>query len=99
MSGYKASGYHEDSDADDEYERSVFMSPHIHPDFQGSPTDSDSPSTEHTPTTFSHREGVSPRGLITDWSAEQCADFVSGLGLPQYGDSFVGELARSQEVG
>jgi hypothetical protein len=94
MSAYKATGYHEDSDADDEYERSVFMAPNLHPDYEGSPTDSDgSPSTEHTPTSYSHREGISPRGLITDWSAEQCADFVSGLGLSQYGDSFVGMWA------
>ncbi|KAF2434080.1 RA-domain-containing protein [Tothia fuscella] len=94
MSAYKpTTNYHEDSDADDEYERSVFISPQMqHPDFQSaSPSDSDSPSTEHTPTTYSHREGISPRGLITEWSAEQCADFVSGLGLPQYGDSFVDE--------
>jgi hypothetical protein len=99
MSGYKATGYHEDSDADDEYERSVFMSPALHPDFAGSPTDSESPSTEHTPTTFSHREAPSPRGVITDWSAEQCADYVSNLGLPQYADAFVGAWQAANFLG
>jgi hypothetical protein len=94
MSAYKATGYHEDSDADDEYERgSVYMSPTLPPEgySASSPTDSESPSTDHTPTTYTHsRDAQSPRGLITDWSAEQSADFVSGLGLPQYGDKFVG---------
>lgn len=93
MATYKGHTFHDDSDADDEYERSVITSPTIPADFESSPTDSESLSTEHTPTTFSHsgRDNASPRGLIVDWSAEQCADFVSGLGLPQYADSFVEE--------
>ena len=83
--------FHDDSDADDEYERSVITSPTLPAEFDASPTDSESMSTEHTPTTFSHRDAASPRGLITDWNADQCADFVSSLGLPQYGDQFVDE--------
>ena len=31
-----------------------------------------------------------PDSLIIDWSAEECADFVSSLGLRQYGDQFLG---------
>jgi hypothetical protein len=93
MSGYKVTGYREDSDADDEYERdSVFMSPTLPPEgYSVSPTDSESQGTEPTPTTYTHsRDTTSPRGLISDWSAEQSADFVLGLGLPQYADKFVG---------
>ncbi|KIW03792.1 uncharacterized protein PV09_05095 [Verruconis gallopava] len=94
MSAYKVTGYREDSDADDEYERdSVFMSPTLPPEgYSASPTDSDGQSTEPTPTTYTHSGmAASPRGLISDWSAEQSADFVSGLGLPQYADKFVEE--------
>src|SRR6266480_451867 len=94
MAAYKGHAFHDDSDADDEYERSVITSPTLPADFESSPTDSESLSTEHTPTTFSHsgRDNASPRGLITEWSAEQCADFLSSLGLPQYADSFLGGL-------
>jgi protein STE50 len=86
--------YHEGSDADDEYERSVIASPALPPDFESSPTDSDPPSAEHTPTTFTHSVGshASPTGLITQWTAGQCADFVSNLGMSQYADAFVGEF-------
>ena len=89
---YKSAPYHEDSDADDEYERSVVMSPTLPPDFESSPTESDEVSTENTPTTFSHpRDIATPRGRIIDWTAEQCADFVAGLGLEPYADGFVGK--------
>ncbi|KAF2190245.1 RA-domain-containing protein [Zopfia rhizophila CBS 207.26] len=87
------SNYHEDSDADDEYERSV-VSPMPLADFdESSPTDSGPLSTEHTPTTFTHSRDSngSPTGLIIEWTAEQSADFVSGLGLSQYADTFVDE--------
>jgi protein STE50 len=88
---YRQAPYQEDSDADDEYERSVVMSPTLPPDFESSPTESDAISTENTPT-FSHpRDSSTPRGRITDWSAEQCADFVAALGLEPYADGFVGE--------
>lgn len=95
---YKSTTYTEDSDADDEYERSVITSPTLpQSDYETSPTDSDPPSAEHTPTTFTHSGGsgshVSPKGLMTQWTAEQCADFVSSLGLSQYSDAFLGMLA------
>ncbi|KAK5162587.1 hypothetical protein LTR04_003340 [Oleoguttula sp. CCFEE 6159] len=90
---YKAT-YHEDSDADDEYERSAF-SPTLPARFDASPTDSDVTSAEHTPTTFTHSHSGgshgSPTGLITQWTAEQCADFVVGLGFRQYADAIVDE--------
>ncbi|KAF1957972.1 RA-domain-containing protein [Byssothecium circinans] len=86
--------HHEDSDADDEYERSVIQSPRLPIEYEeSSPTDSGPMSTEHTPTTFTHSRDSkgSPTGLITEWSEEQSADFVSDLGLEQYADSFVAE--------
>lgn len=87
--------YH-DSDADDEYERSVMTSPLLATDDDASPTDSDPPSTEPTPTTFGHNIDLgklSPGNTIAGWTTEQCADYISSLGLPQYCDKFLGRNA------
>ena|SRR2546423_13044339 len=90
--------YHADSDADDEYERSVMTSPtQLHTDSENSPTDSDPPSNEHTPTTFGNSaedQGL-PRSIITEWTADECAQFVASLGLRQYCDIFIGEPGKS----
>ncbi len=85
--------YH-DSDADDEYERSVMTSPILPTDDDTSPTDSDPPSTEPTPTTFGHNidpAKLSPGITIVDWTSIHCADFISSLGLPQYCEKFLGK--------
>lgn len=90
--------YHADSDADDEYERSVMTSPtQLHTDSENSPTDSDPPSNEHTPTTFgnSGEDQNLPRSIITEWTADECAQFVASLGLRQYCDTFIGEPKTS----
>ncbi|KAF2087965.1 hypothetical protein K490DRAFT_40672 [Saccharata proteae CBS 121410] len=96
---YKST-YHEDSDADDEYERSVFTSPTLPVDFESSPTDSEPPSAQHTPTTFTHPADshASPTGLVTKWTAEQCADWVSSLGLSQYADTFIDEAVDGEAL-
>ena len=75
-----------ESDADDEYERSV------HLDSETSPTDSEGlSSNEHTPTTYGARNsGGLPETIITEWTADECADFVGSLGLRQYCDQFIG---------
>lgn len=79
-----------DSDADDEYERSVMTSPTaVHTD---SETSSEPPSSEHTPTTFdppAEDRGL-PRTIITEWTPEECAQFVATLNLRQYCDAFIG---------
>jgi protein STE50 len=95
MAYNNTSTYHDDGDADDEYERSVIPSPTLPHDFESSPTDSDDASTEHTPTTFTHSadSNRSPTGLITQWTVDQCADFLSGLGLGHYADVFVGRFS------
>lgn len=82
--------FHDDSDADDEYERSL-ASPQLPTDSEISPTDSDSISTEHTPTTYGNLgdDHVSPRKTVSEWTAEECAEFVVGLGLRQYRASFI----------
>jgi hypothetical protein len=81
-----------ESDADDEYERSMGdMSPVL--DSEASPIDSElSTSAEHTPTTYGHRSSADrlPETIITEWTAEECADFIGTIGLQQYGDAFVG---------
>jgi hypothetical protein len=82
--------YHADSDADDEYERSVITSPHLVTDSEGSASESEFPSAEPTPT-FAHTEEnpKSPRTIITEWTAEECASFVASLGLRQYCAAFI----------
>lgn len=89
--------YQEDSDADDEFERSVFQSPTLPAEYESSPTSSGPLSTEHTPTTFTHSRDSksSPTGLIIEWTADQAADFIADLGLEQYADTFVGTLHLS----
>lgn len=91
MATYR-SAYQEDSDADDEYERSVITSPTLPPDHELSPTDSEPPSAEHTPTTFTHSADsyASPKGVINTWTSEQVADWISSLGLGQYARTFLG---------
>jgi len=82
--------YHADSDADDEFERSVMTSPtHVHTD---SDTESELPSNEHTPTTFGTPldDGIRPRTVISEWTPDECAQFIASLGLRQYGEAFTG---------
>ena len=90
MAGHSA--YQADSDADDEYERSVMTSPMLPTDDDTSPTESDPPSTEPTPT-FGRQDTdrLSPGDSILKWTTGQCADYVSSLGLPQYCDTFLGK--------
>lgn len=81
-----------ESDADDEYERSLH-SPVLATDSEISPTDSEGrSSTEHTPTTYGHRSSADrlPETIITEWTADECADFVATIGLEQYSDRFLG---------
>lgn len=87
--------YHADSDADDEYERSVITSPHLQIDSEASPIDSDIPSSEHTPTKFGYSsEGPrTPRSIISEWTADECSEFLTSLGLLQYCGSFRGEIS------
>lgn len=80
-----------ESDADDEYERSMGDHSPVG-DSEASPIDSElSTSAEHTPTTYGHRSSADrlPETIITEWNADECADFISTIGLPQYADSFV----------
>lgn len=93
MAFQTGTAYHADSDADDEYERSVMTSPtQAHTDSDNSPTDSDPPSNEHTPTTFANsaEDHILPRSIVTEWTADECAQFIATLGLRQYCDSFIG---------
>ena len=84
----RAPTFRDDSDADDEYERSEVMSPTLPTEFSVSPIESDGLSTEQTPTF--PRDIASPRGKVIDWSAEQSADFVAALGFENYADKFIG---------
>ncbi|KID78353.1 protein kinase regulator Ste50, partial [Metarhizium brunneum ARSEF 3297] len=80
-----------ESDADDEYERSMGDHSPVG-DSEASPIDSElSTSAEHTPTTYAHRSSADrlPETIITEWNADECADFISTIGLPQYADAFV----------
>jgi hypothetical protein len=82
-----------ESDADDEYERSVHDSPILATDDEGSPSESEGPSSnEPTPTIYEKVIGSDqlPETIITEWTPEECADFVGSLGLRQYADQFLG---------
>lgn len=82
-----------ESDADDEYERSVHdSSPILATDSEA--TDSNPSSNEHTPTTYGAPGSGDrlPETIITEWTADECADFVGSLGLQQYVDQFLGTL-------
>ncbi len=97
MSFQKGTAYAE-SDADDEYERDIpDSSPIDATESELSTTDTDRASAEHTPTTYGYRSSADrlPETLITDWSAEECADFVATIGLEQYADSFIGMFCPS----
>ena len=99
MSFPTAHTYHADSDADDEYERSILTSPMPPTDDETSSIgDSEHGSHEHTPTTFEAAEygRASPRTVITEWSTDECAGFLNGIGLGQYGRAFRG---RDQILG
>lgn len=93
------STYHEESDADDEYERRVIASPTLPTaDYDSSsPTESDPMSNQPTPTTFTYGStlAVSPRGVIVDWSYDRVGEFVRGLGLDQYRSKLIGECHYS----
>lgn len=82
-----------ESDADDEYERDMAgSSPIDHTDVETSPIDSGPPSAQQTPTTYGYRSSGDrlPETIISEWTAEECADFIATIGLEQYSDSFIG---------
>lgn len=92
MATFSGTAYHADSDADDEFERSVMASPtQLHTDSSDQETSSEPSSNEHTPTTFGtpFDDGIRPRNVISEWSAEECAHFVASLGLRQYSEQFI----------
>ncbi|KAH8880458.1 protein kinase regulator Ste50 [Thozetella sp. PMI_491] len=81
-----------ESDADDEYERDIpDSSPIDATDLEHSPTESDPHSNEHTPTTYGYRSSGDrlPETIITEWTADECADFIATIGLQQYSDKFI----------
>lgn len=93
MMNFDSGTAYAESDADDEYERSVHTSsPVLATDSEISPTDSEGrSSTEHTPTTYGHRSSADrlPETIISEWTAEECADFIATIGLQQYSDRFI----------
>jgi hypothetical protein len=92
--------YHEDSDADDEFERQGISSPTLPAEYESSPTSSGPLSTEHTPTTFTHSRDSksSPTGHIMEWNEDQTADFIADLGLEQYSDTFASRWHRARST-
>lgn len=82
-----------ESDADDEYERGSMGEHSPVGDSEHSPIDSElSTSAEHTPTTYGQRSSADrlPETIVTEWTAEECADFIGTIGLQQYADRFLG---------
>jgi hypothetical protein len=90
-----------ESDADDEYERDMHGSSPIATDVENSPIDSEPPSAEHTPTTYGYRSSADrlPETIISEWTAEECADFIASIGVQQYADRFIGKQVPDLAVG
>ena len=93
-----------ESDADDEYERSVHASSPVQVTDDdsvdsGSEDDESGSGSEHTPTTYGRMSGGERGGGIVDWTAEECADFVGGLGLSVYTGIFLGEFFLRERGG
>lgn len=85
-----------ESDADDEYERSVHTSsPVLATDVEMTDSEGGRSSTEHTPTTYGRRSTGDrlPETIISEWTADECADFIDTIGIPQYSDLFVGRCS------
>ncbi|KAL5594571.1 hypothetical protein BROUX41_001495 [Berkeleyomyces rouxiae] len=88
---FESRAVYTESDADDEYDGHIPDSSPV-ADSLASPYDSEMPSSsEHTPTTYGQRSigDRLPETLITDWSADECADFLATIGLSQYADVFI----------
>ena len=88
MSKFDSGTAYAESDADDEYA----LSP-VDDESEHSPIDSEMISSqEHTPTTYGYRNSADrlPETIISEWTADECADFISAIGLPQYSDRFIG---------
>ena len=91
--------YHEGSDADDEFDRGMISPAIATSESDRSPTDSDPHSTEHTPRLYGHfGDDRSPHALILDWSADETADYISTLGLPQYFDAILGRYSEASWI-
>jgi hypothetical protein len=91
MMSFEGGTAYAESDADDEYERSMGDVSPVG-DSEASPIDSElSTSAEHTPTSYAHRSSADrlPETIVTEWTAEECADFISSIGLQQYADRFL----------
>lgn len=87
---FDAVAVYTESDADDEYERSMGDHSPVG-DSEASPNDSElSTSAEHTPTTYGQRNSADrlPETIISEWTVEECAEFIGTIGLPQYADRF-----------
>jgi hypothetical protein len=93
-----------ESDADDEYERSVHASSPVQVTDDdsvdsGSEDDESGSGSEHTPTTYGRMSGGERGGGVVDWTAEECADFIGGLGLGVYSEIFLGEFSFLRREG
>lgn len=86
-----------ESDADDEYERSVHDSSPVlatdDEDMSGSEGTRGQTSNEHTPTTYGRmghdRMDEMSDEPITKWNADDCADFIGSLELGQYAQDII----------
>ena len=85
--------YKADQDADDEYEQRLVASSFFHVDPVSPSSDSEPHSAEPTPTNNTE-ERRSPKTIITQWTAQDSADFVASLGISQYSRTIIGECLR-----
>ncbi|QIW94734.1 hypothetical protein AMS68_000252 [Peltaster fructicola] len=102
--------YDSDADADDEFERSMIGSPAPTTEYPDDHSDHSSVSEEEhesvdgedTPTTqgYADRDGRSPSGSISDWTAEDVASFIVTLSpqMKQYTQAFVEEAVNGEAI-
>lgn len=87
---------YDESDTEEEYDRSRSGPAGPPTDYDTSPDASSPSSNEPTPRTFTQPGSLhpSPKGNITGWTAEQCAEYVAGLGpeFERYANKIAGML-------
>lgn len=88
-------------EADNDYARSFRSNSAPVTDSEASPLESEGLSLDdYTKTSCStHVPGDKlPDTIITEWTVDECADFVGSLGLRQYSDQFLGSPCSNMPV-
>ncbi|CAK7264813.1 Mitogen-activated protein kinase adapter protein MST50 [Sporothrix epigloea] len=88
---YQQGTSYAESDTEDEYERVLRHGSLADVNSSELPVTGADFSSEQTPTIYAYHSSADrlPETLITDWTAEECADFIASIGLQQYAERFI----------